>query len=190
MCRKPNERCNNKRNKHHPYIHNAIVSSSLKEKYSRYKEINKVKRNKLAALAVCLLQVCDSSGFNNQTQSAYFFQLSGHETSHTSTFLPFSNHVVCTPCIFSVCRIMEVEENTRALQREVPERAPHNSKPWSLFVLLCILSQEKHSLLLPRIHGPRDFSKHATPLAINKWQLDFQILLGPNQCFLCLLLAV
>ncbi|BAT88785.1 hypothetical protein VIGAN_05239300 [Vigna angularis var. angularis] len=31
----------------------------------------------------------------------------------------------------------------------------------SPFVLLCILSQEKHSLLLPRIHGPRDVLQQA-----------------------------
>ncbi|BAT88944.1 hypothetical protein VIGAN_05259200, partial [Vigna angularis var. angularis] len=70
---------------------------------------------------------------------------------------------------------------------------------FSLFFWPCVVSllssasSPKKNILsfsLESMDREMFFSKHATPLPINKWQLDFQILLGPNQCFLCLLLAV
>ncbi|BAU03221.1 hypothetical protein VIGAN_UM045800 [Vigna angularis var. angularis] len=86
--------------------------------------------------------------------------------------------------------MMEVEENTRALQREVPERSLL-SRPSTLFCCPLPIFKKNILLLPPRIPcTKRCSSASMQPLPINKWQLDFQILLGPNQCFLCLLLAV
>ncbi|BAT74091.1 hypothetical protein VIGAN_01168900 [Vigna angularis var. angularis] len=64
-------------------------------------------------------------------------------------------------CVFSLCVIMEVKENPRASSKRSSGKSPLTLSRPLPFLLLCILSQEKHSLLLPRIHGPRDVLQQA-----------------------------